>query len=55
MTTALLTARESIAARRGDPRFVVGIAAAAAGAAHLLALAGPHAAAVMMRLDALFN
>lgn len=38
MTAAILTARDAIAARRGDPRFALGVAAAAAGAAHLFAV-----------------
>lgn len=38
MTAAILTAREAIAARRGDPLFVVGVVAAVAGAVHLLAV-----------------
>jgi hypothetical protein len=36
MTNAIHTARESIASRRRDPLFPVGLAAAALGAVHLV-------------------
>jgi ZIP family zinc transporter len=48
MTTALLTARESVAARRGDPLFLLGLLAAGAGAVHLLQLAWSPALAATL-------
>lgn len=48
MTAAILTARDALAARRGDPRLIAGLIAAAAGAAHLVQLAWSPALAAAL-------
>jgi ZIP family zinc transporter len=48
MTVAILTARDALAARRGDPRLAVGLIAAAIGAAHLAQLAWSPALAAAL-------
>jgi hypothetical protein len=48
MTAVVLIARNALAARRGDPRFAVGLFAAAIGAAHLFQIAWPAVAAAAL-------